>query len=88
MTMDVNTSDIIRYLLWRVILLLHLCLSLLQLDQAGTTERCHQELYQGRCLVARLHLVCTLLTSRNEIERLEEELSRATGTSAAKGTAQ
>jgi hypothetical protein len=50
MTMDVNTSDIIRYLLWRVILLLHLCASFLQLCQAGTPERCHQ----GRCLAARL----------------------------------
>jgi hypothetical protein len=38
MTMDVNTSDIIRYLLWRVISLLHLCSSLLQLGQAGTME--------------------------------------------------
>src|SRR6266540_1127750 len=65
MTMDVNTSDIIRYLLWRVILLLHLCSSLLTLGQAGTTERYHQELYRGRRLAARLHLVCTLLTSCN-----------------------
>ncbi len=39
MTMDVNTSDIIRYLLWRVILLLHLGSSLLKFGQAGTTER-------------------------------------------------
>src|SRR5262245_40882534 len=60
MTMYGNAAAIIRYLLWRVNFLLHWCASLLQLGQAGATERRHQELYSaGLAGVARCgEIVC------------------------------